>query len=116
MQLNPKIFEQMIVESTFSVNYTSVMIWLSLAMASLIYLVLFIIAFIMYIKHRKALAATSRNQNVQNPTNTYFNPSHTYAPVPHTLEPQNQLATIQRPTNPPPPPPLPNQIYPNQYF
>ena len=113
---DPKIFEQMIVESTFSVNYTSVMIWLSLAMASLIYLVLFIIAFIMYIKHRKALAATSQNQNVRNPTNTYINPTHTYAPIPQSHEPQNQVACIQRPPNPPPPPPPQHQIYPNHHY
>ena len=113
---DPTIFEQMIVESTFSVNYTSVMIWLSLAMASLIYLVLFIIAFIMYIKHRKALAATSQNQNVRNPTNTYINPTHTYAPVPQSHEPQNQVACIQRPPNPPPPPPPQHQIYPNHHY
>ena len=95
---NPEIFEKMIVDSTFTVNYTSVVIWLSLAMASLLYLALFIVAFFAYIKQRKEMAATTQPQQ---------NPTHTYAPLAQPLENQNQLllqelshAIIQHSTNP----------------
>jgi hypothetical protein len=52
---DPKIFESMLITSTFSNNYTSILIWLSLALASTLYLVLFIVAFIMYLKHKRSL-------------------------------------------------------------
>jgi hypothetical protein len=45
-----KVFESMLITSTFSNNYTSIIIWLSLALASTLYLILFIFAFIMYLK------------------------------------------------------------------
>ena len=72
---DPKLFESMLITSTFSNNYTSILIWLSLALASTLYLVLFIVAFIMYLKHKRAL----------NPRHSY--PQHPQIPMEPLVNP-----------------------------
>ena len=72
---DPKIFESMLITSTFSNNYTSILIWLSLALASTLYLVLFIVAFIMYLKHKRS-----------------FNPRH-----PQPQQPQIPMEPLMNP-------------------
>jgi hypothetical protein len=52
---DPELFESMLVTSTFSNNYTSILIWLSLALATTLYLILLIIAFIKYLKHKRSI-------------------------------------------------------------
>jgi hypothetical protein len=52
---DPKLFESMLITSTFSSNYTSILIWLSLALASTLYLIIYDIAFIMYLRHKRSL-------------------------------------------------------------
>ncbi len=63
---DPKLFESMLIESTFSNNYTSILIWLSLSLASALYFVLFITAFIMYLKHKRSI--NPRHHTPQQPT------------------------------------------------
>jgi cytochrome bd-type quinol oxidase subunit 1 len=65
MQQTQNNFESMLITSTFSNNYTSILIWLSLALASTLYLVLIIVAFIMYLKHIRTL--NPRHPSPQHP-------------------------------------------------
>ena len=60
---NPEIFENMLENSTSSFNKTAIVIWLTLALASLLYPILFLIAFSMYIKHCKNNNPLARQQN-----------------------------------------------------
>ena len=63
---DPEIFQSMLIESTFSHNYTSILIWLSLSLASALYFILFITAFIMYLKHKRSI--NPRHPIPQQPT------------------------------------------------
>ena len=72
---DPEIFDKMLVHSTFRFNYTSIIIWLALALVSILYFTLFIIAAVMYIKHKKA------NTRLPNPEPAP-NSQHLYAPIP----------------------------------
>jgi hypothetical protein len=60
---NPEIFENMLIHSTFKFNQTSIIVWLTLAFTSTLYLMLFIISFTLYIKQRKTTPTIANNQN-----------------------------------------------------
>ena len=89
MQTNltsPEIFENMLVNSTFSLNSTAIVIWLTLALASILYLILFLISLAMYIRHRRNINPLAKHNN---PT-----PNHTYDPLPTqplAIQNQNQI-------------------------
>lgn len=68
---DPEIFDKMLVQSTFSYNPTSIIIWLSLGMISIIYLIAFLIELFMYIKHRKNLSNNSHSTQQHAPTPYY---------------------------------------------
>jgi hypothetical protein len=60
----PEISESILANSNFSYNKTAVIIWLTLAMTSALYLVLFLIAFAMCIKHCKNNSTFANFQNL----------------------------------------------------
>jgi hypothetical protein len=67
-----KFFESMVINSTFSFNKTAIIIWLALAMTSILYLVWVLIVFTTYIKHHKNTLAKTQK----------YDPKHQYQPIP----------------------------------
>jgi hypothetical protein len=49
---DPIYFESMLTESTFTLNRTAIIIWLTLALTSTLYLILMLWAMAFYLKHR----------------------------------------------------------------
>jgi hypothetical protein len=67
---DPINLKQMLTKSTFTFNSTSIIIWVTLALISTLYLTLKIIAFVNNLKQRKNSKTMAKFQN-QEPTNHY---------------------------------------------
>jgi hypothetical protein len=70
---DPQIFENITTNINFKFNKTAIIIWLTLALTSTLYLILFIISFTLYLRQCKNANSLVNTQN--------HDPNHLYEPL-----------------------------------